>query len=38
MDEALVKALDAMCDDLGMRRLDEVLADPEQHTYRPSDD
>jgi|GEM_PF-5848109 len=38
MDEALVKALGAMCDDLGMRQLDEVLADPEQHTYRPSDD
>lgn len=32
-----MKALDEMCDDLGMMRLDEVLADPQQHTYRPSD-
>jgi hypothetical protein len=35
MDAELVEALDEMCDDLGMRRLDEVLADPEPHVYKP---
>ena len=37
MDEELVKALDAMCDDLGMCRLDDVLANPESYVYEPDD-
>lgn len=35
MDEALVKALNELSDDLGLPRLDEVLADPEPHIYDP---
>ena len=36
MDAELIKALDAMCDDLGSPRLAEVLESPEKHTYTPT--
>jgi len=37
MEPGLIEALDAMCDDLGLRRLDEVLADPEAYVYKARD-
>jgi hypothetical protein len=35
MDEALMQALNEMCEDHGLRTLDDVLADPGPHIYAP---
>lgn len=37
MERELSDALNGMCDDLGVARLDEVLANPDEHVFTPTE-